>query len=96
MSDTDVSASPAIQIISPAFTVFTGILSVPSYLNNFVNRPDSTLSPERLIALTLSLTFAEPCSTRPTKHLPKYLSDASKVLLNNLNNSANVLITFCF
>ena len=58
VSATDVSANPAMQIISPALTASTGILSVPSYLNNFVSLPDSTLSPERLIALTLSFTFA--------------------------------------
>ena len=79
VSDTDVSAKPAIQIISPALTESTGILSVPSYLNSFVNLPDSTLSPMRFIALTLSLTFADPCSTLPTRHLPRYLSEASNV-----------------
>ena len=79
VSATDVSANPAMHIISPALTASTGILSVPSYLNNFVSLPDSTLSPERLIALTLSFTFAEPCSTLPIKHLPRYLSESNNV-----------------
>ena len=41
VSATDASVKPAMQIISPAVTVFTGILSAPRKVNNFVRRPVS-------------------------------------------------------
>ena len=91
VSATEASANPAIHIMSPVCTSFTATLSVPSNLNNLVNLPDSTCSPLRLIALTLSLTLAVPCSTRPTKHLPRYGSES-----NNVDNIAKGLLDSTF
>ena len=79
VSATEVLASPATHIISPGKTSLTGTLLSPSNLRSFVNLPFSILSPFRLIDFTISFTFAEPCSTLPTRHLPKYGSESSKV-----------------
>ena len=71
VSATEALVKPAIQIISPACTSSTITRSVPLKVNNFVNRPFSILLPSKLMALTVSLTFARPCATRPIRHLPR-------------------------
>ena len=86
VSATEHFVNPAMQIISPAITSVTGTLLLPSKVNNFVNLPFSKTSPSRFIALTESLTFAEPLSTFPVKHLPKKGSE-SKRLVNIVNGS---------
>ena len=79
VSATDEMDRPAIHTISPVLTSLTGIFFIPSNFNNFVNLPLSTILPERFNAWTLSLIFADPCSTLPTKHLPKYGSESKSV-----------------
>ena len=71
VSATDVADKPAIQTISPVFTSSTTIFFIPSNFKSFVNLPVSTIFPDKSMEWTLSLIFADPCSTLPTKHLPK-------------------------
>ena len=71
VSATEVFASPAIQMMSPACAISTGTRSVPSKRKSLVKRPCSTVLPSRLMAVTVSLTRAMPCTTRPVKHRPK-------------------------
>jgi len=47
--------------------------------SNLVNLPFSIFSPFRFIDFTVSLTLAEPCSTLPTRHLPRYGSESRRV-----------------
>ena len=71
VSATEVTDKPAIQTISPVFTSSTTIFFIPSNFKSLVNLPVSTIFPDKSIEWTLSLIFADPCSTLPTRHLPK-------------------------
>ena len=71
VSATEAFFKPAIQIISPASTLSTGILSVLLKRNNFVNLPFSIILLSKFIAFTLVFTSTKPCSTFPTRHLPR-------------------------
>ena len=71
VSATDVLAKPAMQMMSPARTLSTGIRDAPSNLRSLVKRPVSITLPSRFKPRTLSLTEALPCATRPTRQRPR-------------------------
>ena len=79
VSETDVVFNPATQTISPAITLSVGTFVVPEKVNSFVNLPSSTFWLSKFKDFTVSLTFAIPWITLPTKHLPRKESEWSNV-----------------
>ena len=79
VSETEVFAKPAMQIISPASTLSTGTLFVPSKCINLVSLPCSIILPVRSKERTCSFIFAVPCTTFPVRHLPRNWSESSNV-----------------
>ena len=89
VSATDACFKPAIQIISPASTRSTGTLSVLLKRNSFVSLFFSIIIPSKFTAWTFALTSTKPCSTLPTRHLPRKGSDSRSVtsIAKGLSNS---------